>query len=185
MSMVSKTFFPIGLAVLSIMLFVAMIVKHEHHLKNSQSMFISLAPVDPRSLLQGDYMTLNYELFFSPDDETFDDKQLSEDSHVQAWVVLDEQRKVIKTVLSQQDLVNGEIAFPLILNNRTHYRSGLYPATKSFMFAEGLGDCYQKATYAEFKVDNQGKLLLANLVGDDLQSLNCENQAKSSLKLAE
>lgn len=177
MNIVSKKFFPIGLAVLSIMLFIAMIVKHEHHLANSHPIFVDLIPVDPRSLIQGDYMTLNYELFFSPDDDTFDDETLSQDSHVLAWVVLDEQRKVVKTVLSQQDLVKNETAYPLRLNNRTNYRSGLYPATKSFMFAEGLGDCYQNARYAQFNVDSKGNPLLVDLVGDNLQSLNCEKKS--------
>ena len=64
-----KKFLPLILAGFSILLFVGLILKHEHHLANSQSIFVELAPVDPRSILQGDYMALNYELHFEADAE--------------------------------------------------------------------------------------------------------------------
>ena len=49
-----KKFLPLILAGFSILLFVGLILKHEHHLVNSQSIFVELAPFDPRSILQGD-----------------------------------------------------------------------------------------------------------------------------------
>ena len=36
--------------------------ENEWHLHHSKSIFIELKPVDPRSILQGDYMALAYEL---------------------------------------------------------------------------------------------------------------------------
>ena len=36
--------------------------ENEWHLHQSKSIFIKLKPVDPRSILQGDYMALAYEL---------------------------------------------------------------------------------------------------------------------------
>ena len=64
MNILNKKMLPIGLAVLSILLFVLMIARHEWHLANSQSIYVKLQPVDPRSLIQGDYMALNYQLYF-------------------------------------------------------------------------------------------------------------------------
>ncbi|MEG0132232.1 MAG: GDYXXLXY protein, partial [Acinetobacter sp.] len=52
----------------------------------------------------------------------------------------------------------------------------LYPASKSFLFAEGLAECYQQAEYAEFKVDEQGNAILNALKGNQLQDLGCEKQ---------
>ncbi len=52
----------------------------------------------------------------------------------------------------------------------------LYPASESFLFAEGLAECYQQAEYAEFKVDEQGNAILTALKGSQLQDLGCEKQ---------
>nr|MBS9778464.1 GDYXXLXY protein [Gammaproteobacteria bacterium] len=52
----------------------------------------------------------------------------------------------------------------------------LYPASNSFLFAEGLGKCYEQATYAKIFLADDGKAILGDLVNDDLQSLECEKQ---------
>ena len=54
----------------------------------------------------------------------------------------------------------------------------MYPASNSFLFAEGLAECYQAAQYAEFKVDEKGNPLLASLRGEDLKDLACEDRKK-------
>ncbi len=61
-----KKMIPFGLALLSIAVFLGLISKNEWHLKHSQSIYVRLQPVDPRSMLQGDYMRLNYQLYFAP-----------------------------------------------------------------------------------------------------------------------
>ena len=38
------------------------IIKYEDVLNNGKPIIVKLAPVDPRSLMQGDYMALNYEI---------------------------------------------------------------------------------------------------------------------------
>ena len=44
------------------------VFKKEQTLKDGQLVLLHLAPVDPRSLMQGDYMRLNYEINSSPSD---------------------------------------------------------------------------------------------------------------------
>ncbi len=66
----------------------------------------------------------------------------------------------------------------LILQNPNNRYSELYPASRSFLFAEGLADCYQQAEYAEFKVDEQGNAILTALKGDQLQDLGCESKTR-------
>ena len=63
-----KKIIPLCLALMSIVLFLGIIFKNEQHLKNSQSIYVRLQPVDPRSFIQGDYMALRYQLYLVPQD---------------------------------------------------------------------------------------------------------------------
>ena len=182
---------PLVLALAAIAVFVTMIINNERHLANSDPMYIQLQPVDPRSLIQGDYMTLGYELYLSLPDETNTAHENTSDwqpallkarGDIKAWVVLDPQRKVTKTVLNKGELTPAEAANarPLVLKNPNQYREALYPAANSFMFAEGLADCYQRARYALFKVNAKGQPMLADLVDENLRDLQCEAYGQTS-----
>ena len=48
--------------ILLMVYFIHSIVKKEELLKDGQLVLFELAPVDPRSLMQGDYMTLRYKI---------------------------------------------------------------------------------------------------------------------------
>lgn len=186
-----KKFLPLILAGFSILLFVGLILKHEDHLANSQSIFVELAPVDPRSILQGDYMALNYELHFEGDAEADRgeeggladkkiaalEKRIQDQTHLLSYVQLDDQHRVIQTSLDKSLLkIAPETSMSLILKNPSNRLANLYPAANSFLFAEGLEPCYRNAKYAEIKVKDNGQALLANLVDQNLRALNCESQ---------
>lgn len=192
-----KKIIPLCLALMSIVLFLGIIFKNEQHLKNSQSIYVRLQPVDPRSFIQGDYMALRYQLYLVPQDtklqtgnptkptnETTEtvgqvfsghyyDERIKNNSSVLTFVELDQQRRVIHTYFDPPKNVKTT---GLILKNPDNRYTSLYPASKSFLFAEGLGQCYQAAQYAEFKVDQQGNTILASLRGAQLQDLDCENK---------
>ncbi|WP_000716113.1 GDYXXLXY domain-containing protein, partial [Acinetobacter baumannii] len=57
-----KKHFSLMLAVVTVLFLAGLVMKNEWHLHQSKSIFIKLKPVDPRSILQGDYMALAYEL---------------------------------------------------------------------------------------------------------------------------
>lgn len=186
-----KKFLPLILAGFSILLFVGLILKHEDHLANSQSIFVELAPVDPRSILQGDYMALNYELHFEGDAEADRgeegglpdkkiaalEKRIQDQTHLLSYVQLDDQHRVIQTGLDENLLkTHPGTSARLLLKNPSNRLANLYPAANSFMFAEGLEPCYRNAKYAEIKVKDNGQALLANLVDQNLRALNCESQ---------
>lgn len=192
-----KRMIPLALALLSIAVFLGLISKNEWHLDNSQTMYVRLQPVDPRSIIQGDYMALNYQLYFAPhhsaqertnqenmsqeninsEDQIFSghyfDEVIKNKSSVLTYVELDSQRRVIHSYFELPENVRTE---RLILQNPNNRYNGLYPASRSFLFAEGLADCYQQAEYAEFKVDEQGNAILTALKGDQLQDLGCESK---------
>lgn len=186
-----KKFLPLILAGFSILLFVGLILKHEQHLANSQSIFVELAPVDPRSILQGDYMVLNYELHFEGDAEADRgeegslpdkkiaalEKRIQDQTHLLSYIQLDDQHRVIQTSLDKSLLkIAPETSMSLILKNPSNRLANLYPAANSFLFAEGLEPCYRNAKYAEIKVKDNGQALLADLVDQNLRDLNCESQ---------
>ena len=188
-----KKILPLILAVLSITFFIVMIARHEGHLANSKSIYVKLKPVDPRSIIQGDYMALNYHLYFGslPPATVLTDARISEPDEsehlkreyfynqhsVISYVQLDAQRKVIRTSFNPNLLT----AYPnasatLVLKNPENTFEGLYPAARSFLFAEGLESCYRDAQYAELKVQENGQPLLVGLVDENLQPFQCEQK---------
>lgn len=173
--MKNNKFYPIILAVVSLMIFSGMILRHEMHLKNSTSIFVELAPVDPRSMLQGDYMVLNYHLYFSPQSLIEDDPRFFNQTQVLTKVRLDAQGRVVETDLNGKiDTKEMGRSRLLILKNPRNHLEGLYPAANSFMFAEGLEPCYRHAKFAELKLRDSGEAMLVGLVDQQLQPLNCE-----------
>lgn len=165
--------FPVVLAVSSVILFVLLIIKHEHHLSHAQSVYVHLQPVDPRSILQGDYMVLNYGLNL----HDASDQQIQNQAQLMSYVALDAQQRVIKTSLkAPQDKLQSAKPVQLILKNPKNQLDSLYPAANSFLFAEGLEPCYRNAEYAHLRVKSNGKALLAELLNEKLKPLNCEQQ---------
>lgn len=174
-----KKYFSLILALATILFFAALVVKNEWHLHHSKSIFIELKPVDPRSILQGDYMALAYELHLQSlkalarsEGEALE-QVIFNRSSVPAKVILDSQNRVVGTVLDTNNSFTGQ---RLILKNSENRLQALYPASRSFLFAEGLAQCYEKAKYAEFKVNPKGEAILSDLRGERLQPLNCEKQ---------
>ena len=171
-----KTLLPVVLALLGIALFTGLIIKHERHFQKGQSVYVKLQPVDPRSILQGDYMVLNYDLNFHDVDE----QQIQNQAKLVTYVYLDAKRRVLETRLNEHLAVKSTKPIKLVLKNPRNQLDALYPAANSFLFAEGLEPCYSNAEYAHLRVKSNGQALLAALVDQDLKSLNCEQQQKWS-----
>lgn len=174
-----KKYFSLILALVTILFFAGLVAKNEWHLRHSKSIFIELKPVDPRSILQGDYMALAYELHLQSlkalagsESEALD-QVIFNRSSIPAKVILDSKNRIVRTIL---DINNSYTGQSLILKNPENRFQALYPASRSFLFAEGLAQCYEKAKYAEFKVNPKGEAILFDLRGEQLQPLNCKQQ---------
>lgn len=167
---------PLYLALLSIAIFTAIWIKNELHIKQSHSIFVELQPVDPRSLMQGDYMVLNYALYF--DDSEYDSASVAEllaqKGHVLSYIDVDKNNILVKSTLIKP--THSAQSQHLWLKNPHRSLSALYPSSRSFFFAEGLAECYQQAKYAEFKVNAAGQAILVALRGERLKDLGCEQQ---------
>lgn len=141
------------------------IAAKERHLAQGQSVYLRLAPVDPRSLMQGDYVILRFEvadrvyaaLPKTQSEGGWRQQVAAADGHV--VVSLDEQGVGHFVRLDQ-----GEPLQPDEVRMRYRVRSGEVKfASNAFFFEEGRGDEYAGARYGEVRVDRNGDLLVTAL----------------------
>ena len=138
------------------------IYKKEQQLENGQVVFLKLAPVDPRSLMQGDYMALRFEMA-QKIDKTLDENVRSQDGLV--VVKLDKKRVGSFARLYQENetLKEEEIRLQYrVRNSRVKF------ATNAFFFEEGTAKKYEKAKYGEFRVNHKGELLLVAMADENV-----------------
>ena len=156
----------LGLVVLAVLNFG--IYRNELFIETAEEVYLELAPVDPRSLMQGDFMRLNYRIVQNLRKE-FERIRSAGEIEIPAAgkivVRLDERR-----VLFLKGMWNGE---PLAENERLlHYsnRGGwrVHVGSESFFFEEGQGKAYQEARYGVFKLGKDGRTILRALADENL-----------------
>ena len=156
----------------------ASILDKEKHLAEGQIVYLELAPVDPRSLMQGDYMALNFRVAqqvydaLPKSDEYRGWNRNADASDGYVVVRLDEknigrfQRLDTETLLADNEtklryrVRNGHVKF----------------ATNAFFFQEGHAQAYEAARYGQFRVDENGELLLAAMFDETLERIQPEDQ---------
>lgn len=132
----------------------------ERLLRDGKVVYLELAPVDPRSLMQGDYMALRFRLA-----ESVPARNAVGDGHVVA--ALD-----ARGIATYRRLHDGKPVESNEVLLRYRVRNGqLKFATNAFFFEEGTGARYEQARYGEFRVASDGELLLTGLRGKDLRKL--------------
>lgn len=119
-----------------------------------ERIFLALAPVDPRSIMQGDYMALRFEIA---------DRIESVASGTAPLLV------ETSGVATLNPDANAEG-----LRIRYRVRSGqVWLGTNAYFFEEGSADRYNGARYGEFRIDRQsGEAVLVGLVDEHLKSLD-------------
>ncbi len=146
----------------------------EQHLANGKIVYLELRPVDPRSLMQGDYMALRFRLsrtIYSNLEKVVDPKRLrdrvvTKDGYV--IVTLDDKKIALyKQLYSDQVLSDNDIILRYRVRNGT-----VKFATNAFFFQEGHGKYYEPARYGQFRVDDKGELLLVAMFDKDLKKLS-------------
>jgi uncharacterized membrane-anchored protein len=138
------------------------IFKKEQVLASGTRVLLPLAPVDPRSLMQGDYMRLRFAL----QGEAFRDKSVDNEEGF-ITVILDE-----KSVGQFAGFYQGETLAQNQVKMQYRVRDGNVKfATNAFFFQEGTAHLYEQARYGEFRVASNGELLLNNLRDKDYKVL--------------
>jgi len=134
----------------------AMIFGKEKILSEGETMLLQLAPIDPRSLMQGDYMALRYSLANEIRQKT--PEQVSTDGQV---VVTLNQQAVAQFVRLHDPSI------PLATNERLlRFRqrgNQVRLASNAYFFQEGHGKYYQNARYGELRVNHDGNAVLLGL----------------------
>jgi uncharacterized membrane-anchored protein len=137
-------------------------VQHkEEILRSGRTVYVSLAPVDPRSLVQGDYMTLNFAL-----------PRLSAKprpgERMWATAVLDARNvaSFTSTSAAPPEVKPGEIVLVLAAKGERWIVS-----TDAWHFKEGTAAKWQAARFGVFRVGADGTPLLVNLADADLRMI--------------
>ncbi|MEW6687496.1 MAG: GDYXXLXY domain-containing protein [Pseudomonadota bacterium] len=140
------------------------ILGRERLLEDGRVVLLELAPLDPRSLMQGDYMALRFKVA----DEAFGRFGRRKEAADGRVVVKLGERGVGSYVRldAGESLAPGEIVL------RYRIREGrLKFATNAFFFQEGTAKLYERARYGEFRVAPDGEMLLTHLIGDKFERL--------------
>lgn len=143
----------------------------ENLLANGRVVLLELAPVDPRSLMQGDYMALRFRIV----NDAFGNRKV--DTLPDGRIIVAVNDKGIGTFKRMEDgtpLKPDEALMRYRVRNNT-----IKFATNAFFFQEGHQEYYQRARYGEFRVSDKGDLLLTALRGENLELLGPRENKKS------
>jgi uncharacterized membrane-anchored protein len=130
------------------------IIGKERIRRDGEIVYLELAPVDPRSLLQGDYMALRFAL--TRDLDRLDTFPPAREGETRLAPVTLDARRVAHSA-------NGEGG--AALNLRYRIRGGqVWLGTNAFFFEEGTAERYTGARFGEFRVDRaSGEAVLVGL----------------------
>ena len=138
-----------------------LVIQKERLLKNGQTVYLELAPVDPRSLIQGDYMRLRYAI-----SRKVQNNASQHDGFIVVQLDANHIAEYVRIHNPEITLAEDEI---LLRFRQRMFDVRIGP--ESFFFQEGHAKYYDVARYGEFRVSKSGDALLAGLRGKDLEEL--------------
>ena len=174
MSKNKSTYYIIKIMVLTLFIFILAGLNFAVYNKNNikqqgEIVYLALKPVDPRSLMQGDYMALAYELelkvkkqepsYFKNNYMIID---LDDHKIAQFNRVITEKKSILLT--PNQKIIKIKI---------THDHIKIRP--DSFFFQEGHGEQYNKAKYGIFKFKGTDTYILDGLADENRNRLGHGN----------
>lgn len=136
----------------------------EDLIAHGRPVYVELAPVDPRSLMQGDFMRLNFRM---PGEvqARLDGVMTSQ----RPRMIARRDERGVATLVRLDDgatLAADEFRFEL-----TPKDGRWILVSDAWFFREGEAQRWQPAKYGEFRVDASGKALLVGLRGPNLEAL--------------
>lgn len=164
------------------------ILQREQLMTEGKLVLLELAPVDPRSLMQGDYMALRFKIT----NDAFPNSRWGIRSSVKEGVVpnypLDGHLLAIldehgvghfqRIARAAEVAKSGEVLLRYrIRNDQVKF------ATNGYFFEEGQAQTYEKARYGAFRVAANGDMILTALHGPDYAQL--KNKSTDAVSAAE
>ncbi|WP_309893145.1 GDYXXLXY domain-containing protein [Archangium sp.] len=150
----------IGLA-LVVLALVVLVVRKERVLSHGTPVLLELAPVDPRSLMQGDYMVLDYAV-----SREVRKTEVSQDGLLVLRLDENGVGHFVRRHTPDAPLAPGEL---LLGYKQREGRVRL--GAESFFFQEGHADRYAGAKYGELRVAEDGSSVLVGLRNAERQPL--------------
>ena len=151
------------------------VAQKERLLERGRIVLLELAPVDPRSLMQGDYMALRFAIARNTREALM---KAPGEAQAQALSGLAASGGRVVAALDANGVATYsrlDDAKPLAANEiylTYRVRQGQVRfATNAFFFEEGSARRYQAAQYGELRVAPDGELLLTGLRDRDLKPL--------------
>ena len=136
----------------------------EQLIAKGEPVFIALAPADPRSLMQGDFMRLNFLGFGA-----FDDLDSMDRRTARPQVLLLRDARGVATVQGRDD---GKPLAPGALRMELTPKDGRWVlVTDAWFFKEGEAQRWEKARFGEFRVLPDGRALLVGMRDENLVPL--------------
>jgi uncharacterized membrane-anchored protein len=139
------------------------IFQKEQVKKSTDEVILKLRPVDPRSIIQGDYMTLAYEI----EEQS---EKVNKDVKKPGFLIIEKGENNIANFVGfykDQTLTENQKLIKYYSNWRG---ARIHP--HSFMFQEGKAINFEAAKYALFKYNGDREYLLDSLLNEKLEKIN-------------
>lgn len=145
---------------------------HERTLAEGEVVLLALAPVDPRSLMQGDYMALRFAVSNALLSQLHEaGTGAGTDTPLRlprfAYLAIDAERRA--TFAGAGDALRNEDGV-VSIRIRDH-GTGPTVGPNAFFFQEGTAVTFEAAKWGEFRLAPDGNALLTHMRDEDLQRL--------------
>ncbi len=151
------------------------VLQKENTLKDGTLVLLELAPVDPRSLIQGDYMRLRYSISTIRENDIFVPENTLKkfESDVEKMksgycvLTLDSNHVGHKVYLQKDfpELKLGEI----VIKYKRHRSQSIQLGAESYFFEEGKAGLFENAKYGGLRVDRKGNSILIGLYDENFR----------------
>ena len=157
----SNTWLLLASGLICLLLVNGAIWQKQQLIAHGQRILVELQPVDPRSLMQGDYMALNFVPWMNP-------ATVPPSAGERVKVVAERDARSV-TVIKRQYLAGESLAANELLLELTPKAGRWVLVSDAFYFHEGEAERFAKARYGEFRVMRDGRALLVGVADKDLQ----------------
>jgi uncharacterized membrane-anchored protein len=138
----------------------------EQQLINGTVVKLALAPRDPRALMTGDYMALNYSI---SNQLRHEDKE-ARGGYVRVKLNGQGVASYANNSTNWQAPSADEVSLQYRIRQE-RWGNGVKFATNAYYFQEGTAKVYEAAKYGEFRVSPKGELLLTYLLDEQLNRI--------------
>ncbi|WP_409304870.1 GDYXXLXY domain-containing protein [Peribacillus sp. SCS-155] len=160
----------IGVVLLQMAFLSVQVFKSESILKNGKEITVSLVPVDPRSMLQGDYVILRYSFSTIPElSENGEYSQEIPDGDVVSVLLRENGNGIYQyggnfahdgKWMDPYEKQEGDV----IIDGRYDAYNSVTYGIENFFIPEGKGSEYEGRKFAELKVGSNGDAILTRLI---------------------